>query len=143
MAQELGPALEKLAGRFEELRAKGMSDSDIAALAEFDNALNDLSNSMQVMAAGPIVKMINGLREMLDILTTTGGGLTQGFAKLFEAIGSRHSFLETVFTGLKVLIAHVNAGLLQIYKNLLLIGRAPFAIAQLIDPNAFKALPTR
>lgn len=49
MAQELGPALEKLAGRFEELRAKGMSDSDIAALAEFDNALNDLSNSMQVM----------------------------------------------------------------------------------------------
>ncbi len=67
--KELSPALSEIAGKFEELRSKGMKEEDIRRLDEFGDAMTRLKNKLLIFSAGAafdIGKMI-GLADLTRI----------------------------------------------------------------------------
>jgi hypothetical protein len=99
--QELAPAVNAVAGRLEELRAKGMSPEDIKRLDDFGDALTRISNAFQVMASGPLAAFANGLQGVMNILRGEG---PQRFAALESSV---KSLSETVARTLGVDIGRV------------------------------------
>lgn len=67
--RELGPAIQAMAGRLEELKRGGVSEQDIKTLDAFGDSWTKLSNSFKIFAAGPMADVINGLRALFGLLT--------------------------------------------------------------------------
>ena len=76
--QELGPAISQLAGKFGELRAKGITQADIALLDEAGDAWTRLMNKITIAAATIFTDTIRTIDVIKQLINLNFQGLTKG-----------------------------------------------------------------
>ncbi len=90
--RELAPAIEALAGKFEQLKKSGLNDEQIATLDRFGDAWTRFSNKLAVLAAGPLTAVIEGLETMFGL--TARGTLLQSLIEVETEIGRIQNQLQ-------------------------------------------------
>jgi hypothetical protein len=85
-AKELGPALSQLAGRFDELRAKGLSAEDVKTLDDVGDALTRLKNQALILGAEGVAGILRFFGAIRDV-PKIGADLDKATAKAAQAFG--------------------------------------------------------
>ena len=83
-ARELIPAILELAGKFDELKKRGINEADAKKLDQFGDALTRLGNNAKILAAGPLAALISQFDRLLGL--TEQGRLTQKMVDLANEI---------------------------------------------------------
>jgi len=85
-AKELGPALGQLAGRFDELRAKGLTAEDVRTLDDVGDALTRLKNQALILGAEGVAGILRFFGAIRDV-PKIGADLDKATAKAAQAFG--------------------------------------------------------
>lgn len=69
--QELAAIIPQLAGKMEDFKKGGISDTDLRRLDEFGDAWTRLGNRMQIIAAGPLANLVAGFERLFSLTEST------------------------------------------------------------------------
>ena len=67
--RELAPALSQVAGHLDELRRSGMSNEDVKRLADFNDSFTRFTNTIQILASGPLAAVVTLLQQLTGTLS--------------------------------------------------------------------------
>jgi hypothetical protein len=85
-AKELGPAFQQLAGRFDELKASGLTAADVKALDDVGDALTRLKNQALLLGAEGVTSILRFFGAVRDVpkLGADLAAATEKAARLFN-----------------------------------------------------------
>lgn len=69
--QELAAIIPQLAGKMEDFKKGGISDTDLRRLDEFGDAWTRLGNRMQIIASGPLANLVAGFERLFSLTEST------------------------------------------------------------------------